>query len=119
MLATFLGLLAPFPRRLPLIMGFAAGVLIGTVCFELLPEMMRHSAEAGGARRHGRGGHRFLLFHALEVVIIHHHQCGFEHRHLLGAFSALASPRPDGVGIGLASGQRRRRGARGACRHLP
>lgn len=98
--------------RLHLILGFTAGVLLGVVAFDLLPEihdltnstradiMVPMLALVGG----------FLLFHIVEkLVIIHHAHEGeyvSEHKHQsVGVISALALSGHsflDGVGIGLA-----------------
>jgi zinc transporter ZupT len=115
-LATFLstalgGLFAArFRRRLHLIMGFTAGVLLGVVAFEVLPEIIDLLHETGTdpllpmiALVAG-----FLFFHVVEKSILIHH--GHEdqyaaHKHpQVGAISALAlagHSLMDGVGIGL------------------
>lgn len=99
-----------FPSRLPLFMGFAAGVILGVVSFEIFPEIMAQ------VRDHGADPTRvmlcfavgFLLFHALEkALLLHHcHEGQFApHKHphvgmlsasVLGGHSFL-----DGVGIAL------------------
>ena len=105
------GLLAlRFHNRLHLILAFTAGVLIGVVAFDILPEAF------GLAERHGLDATPamialvvgFLLFHTLEkFVLIHHgHEAGYAvHRHpQVGVLSALALSGHsfmDGVGIGL------------------
>lgn len=96
--------------RLPLIMGFTAGVLIGLVCFDLMPEIIRLIG-AGGYSPHrvmGAMAVGFLTFHALEkLIVIHHHgDCEHEeHTHpRVGVLSALALAGHsfmDGVSIGL------------------
>ncbi|HEY7782781.1 MAG TPA: ZIP family metal transporter [Ktedonobacterales bacterium] len=96
--------------RLHLIMGFTAGVLVGLVAFDLLPEIFRVT----GAERMDSvipmlalvcG---FLVFHVAEkLTVIHHaHEDDYaSHRHpQVGVLSALALSGHsflDGVGIGL------------------
>lgn len=105
------GLLALRLRaRLPLLMGFSAGVVIGVVCFDLLPEIMAQTAEGGFEARAVTGALAggFLLFHVLEkLIVIHHHDDCEHHDHKhpsVGVLSALALSGHsflDGVGIGL------------------
>lgn len=111
--STFLGGLfaVKFKNKLHLIMGFTAGVLLGVVSFEILPEIISevnekkiNSIEPMLALVFG-----FLLFHILEkVIVIHHaHEEDYaDHKHPeVGVFSALAligHSFMDGVGIGLA-----------------
>lgn len=96
--------------RLPLLMGFAAGVVIGLVCFDLLPEII---SQIGSSRFDPRAvmaamACGFFLFHVLEkLIIIHHHdECqhhGPNHPHI-GVMSALTlscHSFMDGVGIGF------------------
>ena len=93
------------------ILAFTAGVLIGVVAFDVLPETFALAAE------HGIDSSRamialvagFLLFHALEkFVLIHHaHEADYaSHRHpkvgLLSAAALAGHSFMDGVGIGLA-----------------
>lgn len=105
------GLLAlRFKNRLHLIMGFAAGVILGVVSFDIFPEIISQVGETGinpvspmivlviG----------FLLFHILEKSIVVHHAHENEyadHKHPhVGVLSALALAGHsfmDGVGIGL------------------
>jgi len=100
-----------FRDRLHYILSFTAGVLLGVVAFELLPEIF----ELGKAPGAGATGAMialvagFLLFHGLEkFVLLHHvHEEDYAaHRHpQVGMFSALALAGHsfmDGVGIGLA-----------------
>ena len=74
-----------FRDRLHLILGFTAGVVLGVVSFDLLPEVFAL------VREHGLDPARplvalvvgFLLFHAVEkLALIHHAQeqvlCAFE-----------------------------------------
>jgi len=100
-----------FRDRLHYLLSFTAGVLLGVVAFELLPEIFElahaHAAEATGAMVALVVG--FLFFHSLEkFVLIHHaHEADYaEHHHpQVGVISALAlvgHSLLDGVGIGLA-----------------
>lgn len=105
------GLLALRLRgRLHFILAFTAGVLLGVVAFDILPEAFelaqRHELDASGAMVALVIG--FLLFHTLEkFVLIHHaHESEYAtHRHpQVGVLSALALAGHsfmDGVGIGL------------------
>ena len=94
------------------ILGFTAGVLLGVVAFDLLPEIFQLTNSTGAdimvpmiALVAG-----FLVFHIVEkLVIIHHvHEDEYEHGHKhpsVGILSALALSGHsflDGVGIGLA-----------------
>jgi zinc transporter ZupT len=116
-LATFVSTLAgglfalTFRDRLHYLLSFTAGVLLGVVGFEVLPEIFelarRHELETGGAMVAMVVG--FLLFHSLEkFLLIHHaHETDYAaHRHPhVGVVSALAlvgHSLLDGVGIGLA-----------------
>ena len=98
--------------RLHRIMGFTAGVLLGVVAFDLLPEIFHLISETGvdpvvpmGALVIG-----FLLFHIIEkLTIIHNgHEDEYKNGHshpTVGLLSALALSGHsffDGVGIGLA-----------------
>lgn len=99
-----------FRRYLHFILAFTAGVLIGVVAFDILPEAFEL------AHRHGLGAMPamialvvgFLLFHSLEkFVLIHHgHEADYaaHHHPKVGMLSALALAGHsfmDGVGIGL------------------
>ena len=97
--------------RLHFILSFTAGVLIGVVSFDLLPEIFalahEHNLDPTGAMITLVAG--FLFFHSLEkFVLIHHSQEGayMPHHHpQIGVLSALALSGHsfmDGVGIGLA-----------------
>ncbi len=106
------GLLAlRFRDRLHYLLGFTAGVLLGVVAFEVLPEVFALAAslklDVMGAMVALVAG--FLFFHAAEkFVLLHHaHESGYaDHRHPhVGVVSALAligHSVLDGVGIGLA-----------------
>ncbi|MBU6476078.1 MAG: ZIP family metal transporter [Alphaproteobacteria bacterium] len=97
--------------RLHYILSFTAGVLLGVVSFDILPEIFRL------AQTHGYDPARamialvfgFLLFHSAEkLVLIHHaHEDGYtpHHHPQVGFLSALALSGHsfmDGVGIGIA-----------------
>lgn len=116
-LATFVstslgGLLAlRFRQRLHLIVGFSAGVLLGVVSFDILPEIfaMAHQQQidATGAMIALVVG--YLLFHSLEkFVLVHHaHEGDYTAHHhpqvgMLSALSLAGHSFMDGVGIGLA-----------------
>jgi ZIP family zinc transporter len=99
-----------FRDRLHYLLSFTAGVLLGVVSFEVLPEIFRMAHEraldATGAMVSLVVG--FLFFHSLEkFVLIHHaHEADYaEHRHpQVGVMSALAlvgHSLLDGVAIGL------------------
>jgi ZIP family zinc transporter len=110
--STFLGgiLAVKLKNKLHLIMGFAAGVILGVICFDIFPEIIEQintynidpikvmiALVAG-----------FLVFHVLEkTLLIHHaHEEEYaEHKHPnVGIASALALAGHsfmDGVGIGL------------------
>jgi ZIP family zinc transporter len=98
--------------RLHRILGFTAGVLLGVVAFDLMPEIFHLTNETHSdpvvpmiALVVG-----FLLFHVIEkLTIIHHaHEAEYENGHKhpqVGLMSALALSGHsffDGVGIGLA-----------------
>ena len=99
-----------FKNRLHLIMGFTAGVLLGVVSFDILPEIISEVKESGadplGAMIALVVG--FLVFHIFEkLILIHHaHEADYaDHKHpQVGMLSALALAGHsfmDGVGIGL------------------
>lgn len=115
-LATFLstlmgGLFALRNRsRLHLIMGFTAGVIIGLVIFDLLPEIFELLGEQSTAPTAAMlalaAG--FLLFHIAEKTILvhqgHEYNYAAHHHPSVGILSALALSGHsflDGVGIGL------------------
>lgn len=96
--------------HLNLIMGFTAGVLVGLVSFDLLPEIFRLvytlHLDSAGPMLALMGG--FLLFHIAEKsILIHfsHEEQYAVHQHpLVGVLSAVALTGHsflDGVGIGL------------------
>jgi ZIP family zinc transporter len=100
-----------FRDRLPLVLGFAAGALLGIVCFELLPESFE------GSRRLGGGGEAallalvcgFLACHGLRKFVRPRaaHGEGYAHHHdpragVLSAAALVGHSFMDGAGIGLA-----------------
>ncbi|MDE2628612.1 MAG: ZIP family metal transporter [Burkholderiales bacterium] len=100
-----------FRDRLHYLLSFTAGVLLGVVAFEVLPEVFelaqQHTLDATGAMVALVVG--FLFFHSLEkFVLIHHaHEADYaaHHHPQVGVISALAlvgHSLLDGVGIGLA-----------------
>jgi zinc transporter ZupT len=106
------GLLALRARaHLHFILAFTAGVLLGVVAFDLLPETFALAGEnhldANSAMIALVAG--FLLFHGLEKFLLIHrgHEADYAtHRHpdvgLLSALALVAHSFMDGVGIGLA-----------------
>ncbi|HEX6542192.1 MAG TPA: ZIP family metal transporter [Ktedonobacterales bacterium] len=97
-------------KRLYLIMGFTAGVLVGLVAFDLLPEIFQlvneQKINATGPMLALVGG--FLLFHIAEKSMLLHHaqEDGYtDNKHpTVGILSALALSGHsflDGIGIGL------------------
>ncbi len=99
-----------FRDRLHYLLSFAAGVLLGVVSFEILPEIFKLAHDQGidatGAMIALVVG--FLVFHSLEkLVLIHHvHEADYpaHHHPQVGVFSALSLAGHsfmDGVGIGL------------------
>ena len=97
-------------KRLHLIMGFPAGVLVGLVAFDLLPEIFalvtEHRVNSVGPMLALVGG--FLLFHIAEKSMLIHHAHEDEYtdqKHpTVGILSALALSGHsflDGIGIGL------------------
>jgi len=99
-----------FSRAFHLILGLTAGVLLGVVAFDVLPELFdltrEHAIDPMGPMVALVTG--FLVFHASEkLLLIHHAQEGsyVNHRHpTVGVLSAAALAGHsfmDGVGIGL------------------
>src|SRR6266481_4007937 len=114
---TFLSTLAgglfalKFRDRLHFILSFTAGVLLGVVSFDILPEIFaltrEQGADATGAMIALVVG--FLLFHSIEkLVLVHHnHEADYAAHHhpqvgVLSAFALAGHSFMDGVGIGLA-----------------
>jgi zinc transporter ZupT len=100
-----------FRNHLHLILGFTAGVLLGVVAFDILPESFELIREGGLDPRRTMVAlvAGFLAFHALEkLVLIHHsHEGAYASHHhpVVGIVSALALMGHsflDGVGIGFA-----------------
>jgi ZIP family zinc transporter len=99
-----------FKDKLQLILGFTAGVLLGVVAFDVLPEIM---ALVQKTRMNPRrpmialvAG--FLLFHIMEkAMLVHHSREGAAEKHrlpslgLLSAVCLVIHSFFDGVGIGL------------------
>ncbi len=91
-------------------MAFAAGVLLGVVSFDLLPEIISQAKEFGFASIDAMLAlvFGFFVFHILEKSILMHYSheqeyAGHKHPHV-GVFSALALAGHsfiDGVSIGL------------------
>jgi zinc transporter ZupT len=100
-----------FRDRLHFILSFTAGVLLGVVSFDILPEIFglasEHKIDPTGAMITLVVG--FLLFHSLEKFVLVHHvheQEYAEHHHprvgVLSALALIGHSFMDGVGIGLA-----------------
>lgn len=98
-------------HRLPLVLGFTAGVLLGVVSFDLLPESFELSQRLGGDGRAAMLAlvGAFLVFHGLDKFVrVHHvHDHGeAAHAHhsvgLLSAAALVAHSLMDGIAIGLA-----------------
>jgi ZIP family zinc transporter len=98
-------------KRLHYILGLTAGVILGVVAFDLLPEIFKlvnadrlNSAKPMIALVLG-----FLLFHIMEKTLLLHHAHETEygkHRHPhVGVFSALVSWTVSGSGWVLRSAQ--------------
>ena len=99
-----------FRDRLHLILSFTAGVMLGVVSFDLLPEIFATSREEDidpiGAMVSLVVG--FLLFHAVEKFVLLHrvHEASYaDHHHphvgVLSGLSLAGHSFMDGVGIGL------------------
>lgn len=97
--------------RLHLVLGFTAGVMLGVVAFELLPEVFHLAEETGTSATRPMlalvGG--FMGFHVVEKLVLVHHahegEYGHHHHPHVGVASALALATHsfvDGIGIGLA-----------------
>src|SRR5437899_1455888 len=94
-----------------LLMGFGAGVLLGAVFFDLLPESLLVAGEQGWSTRMVLGiviG-AFMLFYLTErflLLHVHADDCDIEaHQHLgrLSAVGLIAHSTLDGAAIGAAS----------------
>src|SRR6188472_586274 len=97
-------------RHLHRILGFTAGVLLGVVAFDILPEIFDLTSEYGLEPIHSMIALviGFLLFHSAEkLTVIHHAQeeSYADHHHpqvgLLSALALVGHSFMDGVGIGL------------------
>jgi zinc transporter ZupT len=97
-------------RRLHYVLGFTAGVILGVIAFDILPELFElvgdHNLDATWPMIALVVG--FLLFHIIEkTVLLHHaheHEYGAHKHPQVGLLSALALAGHsflDGVGIGL------------------
>jgi zinc transporter ZupT len=100
-----------FRDRLHLILGLTAGVLLGVVAFDLLPEIFEMSQRQGSDGKPAMialaAG--FLLFHGLEKFVLVHnvHEAEYAHHHhpnvgVLSAAALIGHSFMDGVGMGLA-----------------
>jgi zinc transporter ZupT len=114
-ISTFAGGLAGLhlKDRLHLILGFTAGVLLGVVAFDVLPEIFHLAAKSSIDIMYPMVALviGFLLFHTFEKLLLIHHaeeDAYSDHSHThptVGVASALALAGHsflDGVGIGLA-----------------
>lgn len=111
-ISTFIGGLfgLKFKNKMHLLLGFTAGVILGVIAFDILPEIMKMIGVTGvdpifpmiflvlG----------FILFHIAEKILLVHHnhedQYGPHTHKTVGKFQALALSGHsflDGVGIGL------------------
>ena len=100
-----------FRSRVHFILAFTAGVLLGVVAFDILPETFALAYTSGidATRAMVALVVGFLLFHALEkFVLIHHgHEEDYaSHRHphvgMLSALALAGHSFMDGIGIGIA-----------------
>lgn len=100
-----------FRDRLHFILSFTAGVLLGVVSFDILPEIFEltrhHGVEPTGAMLALVAG--FLVFHSVEKFLLVHHvhepDYAAHHHPQVGVLSALAligHSFMDGLSIGLA-----------------
>lgn len=100
-----------YRQYLHLILGFTAGVVLGVVGFDLLPEIFHLTTEYGVEPVRPMvalvGG--FLLFHAVEKLLLIHRgqETSYAHHHhpdvgLLSALALVGHSFVDGMGIGLA-----------------
>ena len=97
--------------RLHYILSFTAGVLIGVVSFDVLPEIFQLAHEHGSDPMNAMIAlvFGFFLFHSLEkFVLVHHSQEGaytaHHHPHvgILSACALIGHSVMDGIGIGVA-----------------
>jgi ZIP family zinc transporter len=99
-----------FRHRLHWLLGFTAGVLLGVVSFEILPEIfaLTKGKETNSTHAMIALVIGFLFFHMLEkFVLVHHsHENEYVHHHhphvgLLSALALIGHSFMDGIGIGL------------------
>ena len=99
-----------FQKKLHLIMGFTAWVILWVVSFDLLPEVMKLSQENSFDFSHAMlffvWG--FLVFHILEkVILIHHsHEWDYAHHHhphvgIASSMALIGHSFLDGMAIGV------------------
>jgi zinc transporter ZupT len=99
-----------FRDRLHLILGFTAGVVLGVVSFDILPELFEltgeHQLDPLGPMIALVVG--FLIFHSVEKLTVIHHvqEESYAHHHhpqvgVLSALALIGHSFMDGVGIGL------------------
>lgn len=97
--------------RLHLLLGLTAGIVLGVVMFELLPELFELADRTGRDPLHPMVALvcGFLAFHIVEKALALHssHEVDYHtHSHLdagaLSAFAIAAHSLADGIGIGLA-----------------
>ncbi len=115
-LATFLSTLAGglvslrYKDRLHLVMGFAAGVLLGVIAFDIFPEIIAllRSTNIDPMWPMIALVAGFLLFHVFEKLIVIHHAHEEEyadHKHphvgMASALALIGHSFMDGIGIGL------------------
>jgi len=100
-----------FHDRLHYLLSFTAGVLLGVVSFEVLPEIfeLAHSRQLDATCAMVALVIGFLLFHSLEkFVLVHHaHESDYaSHRHphvgMVSALALVGHSLLDGIGIGVA-----------------
>lgn len=99
-----------FRHRLHWVLGFTAGVLLGVVSFEILPEIFHLARQENIEYNHAMVALviGFLFFHMLEKFVLVHHAHEDEyahHRHphvgVLSALALVGHSFMDGLGIGL------------------
>lgn len=96
-----------FRDKLHFVLAFAAGAVVATAMFEVLPEIVQLAAENHYDLRNllvlSAGG--FLMFHVFEKVLIlregKYHEDGHQHVGLLSASGFSIHSFFDGLGIGL------------------
>ncbi|MCX5787534.1 MAG: ZIP family metal transporter [Elusimicrobia bacterium] len=113
LVSTLLGGLGAFRlrKRMHLLMGLAAGVMLGLVTFDILPEIMTRVRDLGVSARGPMMAFAagYLIFHVLERAIAIHHgegYCDAGHRHpqagILSAVALIGHSMTDGICLGLA-----------------